>query len=207
MIAIVDYGIGNLRSVQKAFEHLGVEAAVVSSPKEVAAADGVVLPGVGAFGDAMVSLRRLGLLPAVRDFARAGRPLLGICLGMQLLFSISEEHGNHLGLGLLPGHVRRMRGDYKIPHVGWNTLRRTGDHPLLDGVKDGEYVYFVHSYYVDPMDRDVVAATTEYHGEIPAVVAQGNLAGVQFHPEKSSHTGLAILRNFASLCRVGVSGG
>lgn len=207
MIAIVDYGIGNLRSVQKAFEHLGVEAAVVSEPERAAAADGMVLPGVGAFGDAMVSLRRLGFLPAVRDFARTGRPLLGICLGMQLLFSMSEEHGNHPGFGLLPGRVRRMRGDFKIPHVGWNTLRKTGDHPLLHGVKDGEHAYFVHSYYVDPMDRDVVAAVADYHGEIPAVVAKGNLAGVQFHPEKSSRTGLVILRNFASLCRVEVPGG
>lgn len=204
MIAIVDYGVGNLRSVQKALAWVGAEAAVTADPAVLRASDGVILPGVGAFGDAMVGLRRLDLLPAIKEYARSKRPLLGICLGMQLLFSVSEEHGNHVGIGLLPGHVRRMRGDYKIPHVGWNALSPRAEHPLISGLAGGEYAYFVHSYFVDPLDRRAIVATTDYHGEIPAVVANGNVMGVQFHPEKSSSAGLAILRNFASLCDAGV---
>lgn len=205
MIAILDYGVGNLRSVQKALERLGHDAVVTSNPEALPRMDGILLPGVGAFGDAMVSLRRLSLLGAIKDFARSGKPLLGICLGMQLLFSVSEEHGNHVGLGLIPGHVRKMRGDYKIPHVGWNQLHMRAQHPLLDGIESGEYAYFVHSYYVDPMDAGIVIATTDYHAEIPAIVTYQNIYGMQFHPEKSSETGLQLLHNFGALCEVGVN--
>ena len=201
MIAIVDYGVGNLLSVQKALQTLGREAVITSDPGALAGADGVILPGVGAFGDAMVSLRRLGMLAALKAFARGGKPTLGICLGMQLLFSMSEEHGSHVGMGLIPGRVRRFRGDFKIPHVGWNQLIVRRPHPLLRDAATGEYVYFVHSYHVEPLAADAVIATADYHGEFPAVVAQGNLFGMQFHPEKSSRAGLRLLANFAALCQ------
>lgn len=205
MIAIVDYGVGNLRSVQKAFEYLACETVVTSDPVSIAKADGIVLPGVGAFGDAMVSLRRQGLLQPLKRFAASGRPFLGICLGMQLLFSVSEEHGQHVGLGIIPGHVRRMRGEYKIPHVGWNALKVRQAHPLLQGLGDGDYAYFVHSYYVEPLDPAVVIATTDYFQEVPAAVAQGSVMGMQFHPEKSAHVGLRMLERFADLCTQEVS--
>lgn len=202
MIVIVDYGVGNLRSVQKAFESVACEAVITADPAQLATASGVVLPGVGAFGDAMVNLRRRELLSALRTYAKGGRPLLGICLGMQLLFSMSEEHGEHIGLGFIPGRVKRMRGDFKIPHVGWNQLSMQSDHPLLTGVERGDYAYFVHSFYVEPVDAAVIVATTSYHQEIPAVVAHGHIFGMQFHPEKSSHTGLTMLRNFAEYCGI-----
>lgn len=205
MIAIVDYGVGNLRSVQKAFEYLARETVVTSDPVSIATADGIVLPGVGAFGDAMVSLRRQGLLQPLKRFAASGRPFLGICLGMQLLFSVSEEHGQHVGLGIIPGHVRRMRGDYKIPHVGWNALQVRQAHPLLQDLGGGDYAYFVHSYYVEPLDPAVVIATTDYFQEVPAAVAQGSVMGMQFHPEKSAHVGLRMLERFADLCTQEVS--
>lgn len=200
MIAVIDYGVGNLRSVKKAFEALHVPVAIVSEAAEIAQADGIVLPGVGAFGDAMIALRRQGLLQPLRMYAKEGKPLLGICLGMQLLFSVSEEHGEHVGLGLIPGHVRRMRGEFKIPHVGWNQLQMQAQNPLLQDVQLGDYAYFVHSYYVDPVDKQAVIATTDYYFSVPAAVAKDNVYGLQFHPEKSGMTGLAILRNFARLC-------
>lgn len=204
MIAIVDYGVGNLRSVQKALESLGQQVAVTSDRAVLDSADGVILPGVGAFGDAMVSLRRLDLLGAIKANAKNGKPLLGICLGMQLLFSVSEEHGQHVGLGLIPGHVRRLRGDFKIPHVGWNGLRLVRPNPLTDGLEGGEMAYFVHSYYVDPMDDGVLVATTDYFRDLPAIVSFGNIHGMQFHPEKSAAAGLHLLANFAALCAPGV---
>lgn len=205
MIAIVDYGMGNLRSVQKAFEKEGEEAVITNDPAVVQAADGVLLPGVGAFGNAMFHLKQSGLLEAVKNVARRGTPLLGICLGMQLLFSTSEEHGNHVGLNLIPGHVKRFKGKFKIPHVGWNELQVKRHHPLLDGVGKQEYVYYVHSYLVEPTDRSVILATSDYHGEVPAVVSYKNVHGAQFHPEKSSGTGLRILSNFGKMCREGVA--
>lgn len=204
MIAIVDYGVGNLRSVQKALESLGEPAVVTSDKSLLDRADGVILPGVGAFGDAMVSLRRLDLLGALKLHARSGKPLLGICLGMQLLFSVSEEHGQHVGLGLIPGHVRRFRGDFKIPHVGWNELRFARGNRLTEGLTGGEMAYFVHSYYVDPIERDVIVATTDYFMQLPAIVSAGNIYGMQFHPEKSKSAGLHLLGNFAALCAPGV---
>ncbi|WP_018132076.1 imidazole glycerol phosphate synthase subunit HisH [Effusibacillus pohliae] len=204
MIAIVDYGMGNLRSVQKAFEKIGHEAVVTSDPQQVEAAAGVLLPGVGAFGDAMFHLRQLGLLDAVKRVAKQEKPLLGICLGMQLLFSTSEEHGHHLGLNLIPGHVKRFKGKFKIPHVGWNSLQVKRPHPLLEGVRNNDYVYYVHSYLVDPADRSVILATSDYYGEVPGVVGYKNVFGIQFHPEKSSSVGLRMLDNFGRMCKEGV---
>ncbi|MDI3257862.1 MAG: imidazole glycerol phosphate synthase subunit HisH [Kyrpidia sp.] len=206
MIAVIDYGMGNLHSVEKGFAKVGVKARVTSDPEEVLAADGVVLPGVGAFGDAMFNLRHLGMLEVIRRVVKERLPLLGICLGMQLLFSESEEHGRHVGLHLIPGRVRRFQGEFKIPHMGWNDLTiRRQDHPLVDGIKTRDYVYFVHSYYAEPQDPGVVVADVDYHGRVPAIVAKDNVMGMQFHPEKSSDVGLRLLRNFAAMCleRVG----
>lgn len=205
MIAIIDYGVGNLLSVAKALEYIGGAAFVTNQKEELMAADGVILPGVGAFGDAMVSLRTLDLLAPLKAYARTGKPLLGICLGMQLLFSVSEEHGTHVGLGLIPGHVLRMRGGYKIPQVGWNQLQAVRAHPVAAGLESGEFAYFVHSYMVAPLNPDVIVATTDYHQAIPAIVARDNIVGMQFHPEKSSHTGLKLLSNFVAWCAGGAS--
>jgi glutamine amidotransferase len=203
MIAIIDYGMGNLRSVENALAKLGYEAQVTSDPRQVMQAAGVILPGVGAFGDAMFNLRQGGMMEAIRQVARKGTPFLGICLGMQLLFSTSEEHGHHIGLNLIPGHVRKFRGSFKIPHMGWNRLQVLKSHPVLEGVRTGDYVYFVHSYYAEPLDRDVLLAVADYHGTVPAVVGKDNILGMQFHPEKSSAAGLKMLANFASLCQEG----
>lgn len=205
MIAIVDYGVGNLNSVQKALMHLGHEAVITSDAQVLACAAGVVLPGVGAFGDAMDNLALRGLVSPLRALSQEGKPLLGICLGMQLLFTTSEEHGRHVGLGIIEGHVRRMRGDYKVPHVGWNELTIQSPHPLLEGVRTGDHAYFVHSYYVEPVNFAAVIATTDYFQDVPAAVAQGSVLGLQFHPEKSSRAGLRMLANFAALCEVEVS--
>jgi imidazole glycerol-phosphate synthase subunit HisH len=199
MIAIVDYGVGNLRSVQKALERVGAEAVVTGEPGELARARAVVLPGVGAFGDGVAQLWARGLFQPVLHQVEAGKPLLGICLGMQLLFEESEEMGQHRGLGLLPGRVVRFpEGDLKVPHIGWNQLRVSED-PLLAGIKDGSYAYFVHSYYVAPAQPGDVLATTEYGVQFAAVVGRGQVWGAQFHPEKSQEVGLRLLQNFARL--------
>ncbi|MFD2334259.1 imidazole glycerol phosphate synthase subunit HisH [Cohnella sp. GCM10020058] len=199
MIAIVDYGMGNLHSVSKAVERLGREALVTSSREEILAADGVILPGVGAFGDAMRNLRETGLDAVVRESAAAGQPLLGICLGMQLLFAESEEHGTHEGLGLLPGRVVRFRGDYKIPHMGWNELSfEQPSHPLFEGLAPG-HVYFVHSFHALPERREDLLATADYHQPVTAIVGRDNVSGMQFHPEKSGDLGVALLRRFVEI--------
>ena len=164
----------------------------------------MLLPGVGAFGDAMENLRQLGMVSAIEDVVREGKLFLGICLGMQLLFTSSEEHGLHQGLNLLPGHVRRFQGDFKIPHIGWNDMTLLKKDPLLDGVVNGDYVYWVHSLVVEPQDRDVLLATTDYYGEVPGIVGRGNVYGIQFHPEKSSRVGLQLLANFVKMVREGV---
>lgn len=205
MIAILDYGMGNLRSVEKAFEHIGAEVVVTSDPEVVRQAAGVVLPGVGAFGDAMVNLADLGLIPVIREVVAAGKPFLGICLGMQLLFSSSEEHGEHQGLDLIRGHVRLFRGDFKIPHIGWNDLNLYQNSPLLEGVEAGDYVYWVHSLLVEPEDKSVLLAGTDYYGEVPGIVGLENVFGIQFHPEKSSRVGLQLLTNFLNIVRKGVT--
>lgn len=199
MIAIVDYGMGNLRSVQKALERVGAQAEITAAPERVAAAAGVVLPGVGAFGEAMRNLERAGLVEPLCQ-AAAARPFLGICLGQQLLFEESEELGYHRGLGLLPGRVARFSGPLKVPHVGWNQVHIVQPSPLLDGVADNSFAYFVHSYFVIPSDPALTLADTEYGVRFASIVGRQSLFGIQFHPEKSQETGLRILASFASLC-------
>jgi glutamine amidotransferase len=202
MIAIVDYGVGNLFSLRSSLESLGQEVCVSSDPDRIRSADRVILPGVGAFGDAALKLRQSGLDRIVLDQAQAGKPLLGICLGMQLLFEKSFEFGEHQGLGLLHGNVIGMDGtiprDLKIPQMGWNALIKKRTHPLLNSVQEGDCVYFVHSFYAVDCD-DSLIATTEYGIELTAVVAKDNVMGCQFHPEKSGNVGLGILRAFAEI--------
>ena len=200
MIAIVDYGIGNLGSAAKAFRNVGAESVLSGDPDVLRKADTLVLPGDGAFGAAMDELRQRGLLPVLQEAVEQGRTLLGICVGMQLLFDHSEEHGSHRGLGLLPGRVRRFKGELPVPHMGWNRLRRRQPHPLLEGLEDGAYVYFVHSYYCEAKD-DVVVASSDYGVDFAAIVGKGNVLGVQFHPEKSQGVGLRMIDNFVRLCR------
>ncbi len=197
MIAIIDYGMGNLRSVQKAFEKIGATARIVPFPRDLARARGIVLPGVGAFGQAMNNLRAIGWDVALRESVTRGMPLLGICLGMQLLFELSEEMGQHEGLGILPGTVKRFRGEVKVPQMGWNQIHIRQPSVLLREVADGSYAFFVHSYYCAPSDKTMVLATTDYGIEFASVVGRGNVFGAQFHPEKSQSVGLKMLANFA----------
>ena len=202
MIAVVDYGVGNLFSLQRSLQAVGTKAAVTSRPEEIAAADRIVLPGVGAFGDAAEKLRAAGLDQVLLDEAGKGKYILGICLGMQLLFDRSFEFGEHAGLGLIPGDVVPMEpvlpAGYKVPHIGWNALHFTRPHPLFRYVKEGQCVYFVHSYYADRCAGSVIA-TAEYGPELTAAVVRDNVLGCQFHPEKSGPVGLAILRAFCEL--------
>ncbi|MFZ5647617.1 MAG: imidazole glycerol phosphate synthase subunit HisH [Bacillota bacterium] len=199
MIAIIDYGMGNLRSVEKGFEKVGVRVKVVTSPDEVDRADGVVLPGVGAFADAMDNLKKAGMDEAVKKAIGEGRPFLGICLGLQLLFEASEEWGYSRGLGIFPGLVRRLPENLKVPHMGWNQVKFTGDHPIFQGVPDNSSFYFVHSYYVDPEEEKVNAGVTDYGMRFTSAVGYKNVFAIQFHPEKSSALGLRILRNFGGI--------
>jgi len=197
MVTIVDYGSGNLRSVQKAFEHLGAAATITDDPQVVAAAERLVLPGVGAFGDAMRELHRRDLVAPIVAHVRADRPFFGICMGLQLLFDTGWEGGRHEGLGLLAGDVARfdLPAGYKVPHMGWNTVTwRPGACPT--GCADGEHFYFVHSYHARPADESVVAAVADYGGPLCAAVARGRLFATQFHPEKSQAAGLRLLRAF-----------
>ena len=198
MIAIIDYGMGNLHSVSKAVERLGYKAVVTADAKEIMEADGAILPGVGAFGDAMQNLQNTGLDEVPKFYASSGKPLLGICLGMQLLFDESEEHGRHAGLGLLPGTVVRFRGDYKVPHMGWNKLDFRQTSPLFEGLAEG-HVYFVHSFHAKPQRESDLLATTDYHQNVTAIVGKDNVYGMQFHPEKSSDLGMKLLGNFLNL--------
>jgi glutamine amidotransferase len=206
MITIIDYQMGNLRSVQKAFESVGVEAIVSSDPREIAAAEKLVLPGVGAFGDAIDELRRRDLESVIRDFVDSGRPMLGICLGLQLLFETGYEGGTHRGLGILGGDVVRFEGPQygghdglKVPHMGWNTVTKKKDSPVLRDTPTGTHFYFVHSYYVRPADPGIVALACDYGGEFCAMIQRDNLYAAQFHPEKSQADGLKLLRHFAEL--------
>ncbi len=199
-IAIVDYGMGNLHSVSKAVERLGYEPLVTGEREEILAADGIILPGVGAFGDAMEQLRETSLDSVMKDAAESGKPLLGICLGMQLLFSRSEEHGKFEGLDILPGSVVRFTGgDYKVPHMGWNSLQfEKREHPLFAGLEEG-HVYFVHSYHVLPEVQADLLAVTDYGQPVTTIVGRGSVYGMQFHPEKSGELGMSLLRNFLAL--------
>jgi glutamine amidotransferase len=199
MIAIIDYGMGNLRSVQRAFEYVGAEAVVTTDRATIEAASAVVLPGVGAFGQAMANLERAGLTDVIRQVIAQGRPFLGICLGLQLLFEESEEMGQHRGLGIFGGQVKRFDVNLKVPQIGWNQIHIRRASPLLEGVADGSYAYFVHSYYVAPADPEIILATTDYGIDYASVVGQDNIFGIQFHPEKSQAVGLRILRNFTAL--------
>jgi len=202
-LAIVDYGVGNLRSAQKAFECLGQPAEITSDLDRIAAAPAVVLPGQGAFGTCMQNLRSTGLDQPVLAAARSGRPFLGICVGMQLLFEESEESPGVRGLGIFGGKVVRFphRPELKVPHMGWNQLRVQRRVPALADVADGDYVYFVHSFYPEPVDRDVVATTTEYGVEFVSSVGRDNIYAGVFHPEKSQHVGLKLLGGFVRMLR------
>jgi glutamine amidotransferase len=201
MITIIDYGMGNLRSVQKAFEKIGYAAIVTSDPAQVAAAGKVVLPGVGAFEDAIGELRRLHLDRPVLDAIGSGKPFLGICLGLQLLFDVSYENGRHEGLGVLRGEVVRFQlpQEYSVPHMGWNQVSLRRPTPLLQGLNEGTYFYFVHSYYVVPEDASVIVGETDYGGPFCSMIAFDHVFATQFHPEKSQSDGLRILKNFAEL--------
>ena len=202
MTAIVDYGVGNLFSLQSSLAAIGAAATVTADPAVLRAADRIILPGVGAFGDAAQKLRASGLDAVLTELAASGKPLLGICLGMQLLFDKSYEFGEYEGLGLIPGVVRPIAdvipADYKIPHIGWNALRFTAPSPLFGHINEGDWVYFVHSFYAADCD-DSVIATAEYGAPLTAAVAKGNVYGCQFHPEKSGAVGLAILKAFTEL--------
>ena len=202
MIAIVDYGVGNLFSLKSSLELIGADCTVTSEEAVLRSADKILLPGVGAFEDAAKKLRDSGLSGVVRELAAAGKPLLGICLGMQLLFEKSYEYGEHDGLGLIPGSVRPIRDvipeRYKIPHIGWNALHFRQDCPIFKYLSEGDCVYFVHSFYAADCEP-YVTATAEYGAELTAAVANGNVYGCQFHPEKSGSTGLSILKAFAEL--------
>ena len=208
MIAIIDYGVGNLFSLQSSLKYLGEEAQVTADVETIRAADRIILPGVGAFADAAAKLRESGMADIVLEQAKAGKPLMGICLGMQLLFEKSFEYGEHEGLGLIQGQVVPIEGavpaQYKIPHIGWNALRLvnnsdTGEpDPLFQYINDGDYVYFVHSYYATDCDASLIA-DTEYGAPLTAAVSNGNVYGCQFHPEKSGDVGMRILRAFCEM--------
>jgi glutamine amidotransferase len=199
-IVIIDYGLGNLRSVQKGLEHVGASPAISGNPEEILAADGIILPGVGAFIDAMKCL--VPLKGVIEKFAASGKPMLGICLGQQVLMSSSEEGRLTDGLDLIQGKVLRFpKSELKVPHIGWNNIRIKQDHPLFKGIPDGSFVYFVHSYYVDTAAENTLASC-EYGLDFSASVvnSKGNVMGTQFHPEKSGTTGLKILKNFVEMC-------
>ncbi|RAK19974.1 glutamine amidotransferase [Anoxybacillus vitaminiphilus] len=210
MIGIIDYGMGNLYSVSKALERLNYEYFISDNPEKLTEAKGLILPGVGSFKDAMHILNKTGLAHFIRTAAEEGKPLLGICLGMQLLFEESEENGLTKGLGLLKGRVVRFPGvtpngeTYKVPHMGWNRLMFHHPSPLLNDVEEG-YVYFVHSYYVKTDAQEVVLASSSYDVDVPAVVGEKNVFGTQFHPEKSSKIGMNILQNYANIVEGTVS--
>ena len=200
MLAIVDYGVGNLFSLERSLSAIGVQSVVTADPEVLANADQIILPGVGAFGDAAAKLRATGLDKHIIALAKKGKPLLGICLGMQMLFEKSFEFGEYDGLGLIQGNVKPIADviptEYKIPHIGWNSLHFTQENPLFSYIKEGDFVYFVHSFYAADCDSSVIA-TSEYGADLTAAVACGNVFGCQFHPEKSGEVGLKILKAFS----------
>jgi len=201
MIAVVDYGRGNLGSVEKAFTRVGMPAVVTQDPAVVDRAEAVVLPGDGAFHDAMGNLQALGLIASLRACFDSARPFLGICLGYQLLFTESEEFGQGKGLDVIPGAVRRFPGTLKVPHMGWNQVEHGGDLPLFDGIPSGAHFYFVHSYYPETADDSLRVASCTYGLTFPAAVGRGPLFATQFHPEKSQRWGIRLLENFAAFVR------
>ena len=199
MITIVDYKLNNLRSLENTLRRLGHEVKVTSGPNDIRAATKLILPGVGAFGDGMKNLKELGLAEPFIEKATSGTPTLGICLGMHLLFTESEEFGKHQGLGLLQGRVVKLPSNLRVPHMGWNQLHPKQANGLTNGVAESSFVYFVHSFYVEPQSPDIVLATTDYEIEFPAIVHTRNIWATQFHPEKSQHVGERLLDNFARL--------
>ena len=201
MIAIIDYGMGNLRSVEKGFLKVGVDAKVVTDPRSVNDAEAIVLPGVGAFRDCMRNLDQMKLIEPILKSVRNGKPYLGICLGLQMLFTESEEFGVYKGLDVLKGKVVRFQVDLKVPHMGWNTVKLLGKPPIFDDIKDESYFYFVHSYYVAPDDQGIIAGTTDYGITFTSMVRKDNIIATQFHPEKSQETGLKILKNFGEFVK------
>jgi len=198
-IVVIDYGMGNLRSVSNALEKVGAKVRIASERKAIGNADAIVLPGVGAFSQAMDNLQRLKIIPDIYEFIEKGGPFLGICLGFQLLFSESEEGAAPRGLDILEGKVRRFENKLKVPHMGWNEIRPKAEVDLLSNLGFPCFVYFAHSYYAQPQDTEIVAAITEYGREFPSMIQKNNIFGMQFHPEKSGEKGLKILRNFCNL--------
>ena len=201
MIAIIDYGMGNLRSVQKAFERSGCSAIITNNPEKLLIADKVVLPGVGAFHACMQNLEKSGLIEPIKKIVARGTPFLGICMGLQVLFDEGEEFGNHKGLGIISGKVIRFKlpKSYKIPHMGWNRIQKKKSAPLLADIEDNSYFYFVHSYHVVPEDRNIIATTTDYGKEFVSSIVKDNLFACQFHPEKSQTVGLKVIKAFGNL--------
>jgi len=205
MLAIIDYKMGNVASVAKAFESVGAKVEVIANKNKLREAKALILPGVGAFSAGMSNLRKFGLIPEIKAAVKDGKPFFGICLGLQLLFSTSEEHGKHKGLNLIPGEVVKFKSKLKIPHMGWNTIQKTEYRKqktgknILAGIADGSYFYFVHSYYVKPAKKQFILAACSYGQKFACVVGRDNVFGIQFHPEKSSDLGMKILKNF---CRI-----
>lgn len=197
-LAIIDYGVGNFRNVQKAFEYIGATAEITDDLGRLKQADALILPGVGAFGDAIDNVRVRGLEQPMAQAVKAGKPLLGICVGLQLLFDESREMGHHTGLGFLPGKVIRFPHHLTVPHMGWNQIEPKHDHFLLQGIPPNEFVYFAHSYHAVPSNSADIIAETEYGPPIPSIVGRDNVCAIQFHPEKSQHIGLQILKNFVT---------
>ena len=195
-LVIVDYGAGNLRSVAKAVAHVGGQPLITTNPRDVAAAEALIVPGVGAAADTMRNLHDHGLVEPIRDYIASGRPFLGVCMGQQVLFDVSEEGGEHPCLGVLPGRVVRLPAGLKVPHMGWNQVRIVRPHPIFEGILDGSYFYFVHSFYPQPDDASVIVGETDYGVTFPSVVARDNLVATQFHPEKSGAMGLRMYENF-----------
>ena len=200
-VVIVDYGAGNLRSVERAVARAGFEPLVSGRPEDAAAAGVLIVPGVGAAADTMRNLRERGLVEPIRQHIAAGRPFLGVCMGLQALLTVSEEGGEHECLGVIPGRVRRLPQGLKVPHMGWNRVRQRRPHPVFDGIPDGAYFYFVHSYYPDPEDGSVVVGDTDYGVTFASVVAADSLVATQFHPEKSGEAGLRFYENFLTRFR------
>ena len=200
---IVDYGAGNLRSVARAVARAGYEPLITSEPSAVEQADVVILPGVGAAADTMANLTRCGLVEPIRQYIASGRLFLGVCMGLQALFTVSEEGGEHRCLDILPGRVLRLPAGLKVPHMGWNSVHQRQAHPIFEGIADGAFFYFVHSYYPEPQDPSIVVGETDYGVTFAAVVAKANIVATQFHPEKSGEAGLRLYENFLRLARDG----
>lgn len=201
MIAIIDYGVGNLKNVYTALKKLDLDAFITSDINKINNSHAIILPGVGAFKDAMDNLIDYNLVNCIKDNVKTGKPLLGICLGMQLLFDTSYEDGIWKGLGLIEGEIVRFSNSLKVPHMGWNSLHKNKDHKLIKDINEGEYVYFVHSYYLKAKNSNNVLLYTDYDVKVPAVVAKDNVFGMQFHPEKSSDTGIKLLQNFKEMIK------